>query len=140
MSGAKRNKLAVVVLCIDYRFWPQALPLLQKRYGVFDLIAMAGASKEISSPAHHEDWHAALESIRASVRLHQPESIILTNHIDCGAYGGSKHFHSRKEELAHHTQELRTAKKIMKHRFPKLQIETLILMRTKNNRVSLRHG
>jgi carbonic anhydrase len=131
-----KNKLSIVVSCIDYRFWPIALPLLQKEFGDFDLIGLAGASKNIASPLHEADRHAVLESIRTSISLHNAETLILTNHLDCGAYGGSKKFSSYEEELNFHKLELQKAEKIVGEIFPKLKIKTLFI--TKNDRSEIK--
>ena len=123
----ENKKLSVVLLCIDYRFWPEALPLLEAKYGVFDLIEIAGASKNLVSPLEEEDRVTLLENIGISVKLHHPERLILTNHTDCGAYGGSKKFATHEEELVFHREELRKAKIWAEQKFPELKIETVIV-------------
>jgi len=125
MSHSK--KLSLVLSCIDYRFWPQALPLLQKKYGDFDLIEIAGSSKNLTFPLEKEDKTALLENIGISIKLHQPHQIILTNHLDCGAYGGSKNFKSPEEEIQFQQEELKKAKQIINEKFPHLPVETELL-------------
>ena len=39
--------VSVLVMCIDYRFWPHALPIFQKKYGVFDLNYKLAADYEL---------------------------------------------------------------------------------------------
>ena len=121
------KKLSLVLLCIDYRFWPQALPLLRKKYGDFDLIEIAGSSKNLTSPLEKEDKTTLLENIGISIKLHHPHQIILTNHLDCGAYGGSKVFKSPTEEIQFHRGELQKAGKIIQAKFPHLPIITELL-------------
>ncbi len=127
MSDKTITKLSIVLLCIDYRFWPHALPLLEEKYGAFDLIEMAGASKSLVDPLKSEDEVTLLENIEISIKLHHPERLILTNHTDCGAYGGSKKFASHNEEISFHKEELSRAKKIAEEKFPQLKIEALII-------------
>ena len=122
------KRISIVVSCIDYRFWPQALPLLKDKYGDFDLIEIAGSSKSLTSPLEEEDKTTLLENIGISIRLHNPQKIILTNHIDCGAYGGSKNFKSQEEEIIFHRKELVKAKETVKERFPQLPVETELLI------------
>jgi len=129
--------LAIVISCIDYRFWPQAIPLLKKKYGRFDLIQMAGSSKNLTSPSKKEYKITILENIKISVQLHNSQKIILTNHIDCGAYGGSKNFKSQKEEIKFHKIELEKAKKIIQKKFPQLLIKTELLTIDINKKVKL---
>lgn len=121
---AHTKSISLVVSCIDYRFWPQALPLLEQKYGEFDLIEIAGSSKNLTSPIEEEDRTSLLENIGISINLHKPKKLILTNHIDCGAYGGSKNFKSLKDEILFHRQELIKARSIINEKFPDLPVET----------------
>lgn len=124
-------------MCIDYRFQHQALKLLEKNHGNLDVIALAGGSKNLASPNHEDDKHAVLESIETSVKLHNPETLILTNHLDCGAYGGSKHFTSYEQEISFHKQELNKAKQIINRLFPGLRVEIIFLDLDQKNNVFL---
>lgn len=127
MNRSHSKNLSIVISCIDYRFWPQALPLLEKKYGEFDLIEMAGASKNLVSPLEPQDKTAILENIGIAIKLHHSKRIILTNHMDCGAYGGSSKFKSKTEEIGFHKKELAKAKKIIKAKFPSLVVKTEFL-------------
>jgi hypothetical protein len=129
--------LSIAVLCIDYRFWPHALPLLEEKYGAFDLIEIAGGGKSLSSPIEKEDQVTLLENIGISIKLHNPAQLILTNHIDCGAYGGSKNFKSREEEIDFQKKELSRAKIVAKEKFPQLEIKTVIIDKNEVGEISL---
>lgn len=130
-----KKKLSVILSCIDYRFWPKALPLFKKKFGNFDSIELAGASKNIASPLHKADRHAVLESLRTAIDLHNAKTLILTNHLDCGAYGGSKNFSSYEKELNFHKKELQRAKKFVKRIFQKLKIKTFFLTRDTKGKI-----
>lgn len=134
MKGHKN--VSVLVSCIDFRFWPQALPVLQKKYGALDLIVLAGGAKNIASPLEKEDKTAIMENIGISIKLHNAKKIILTNHADCGAYGGSSKFKSSAEEQSFHIKELVKAKKIIRKHFPRHKIETIFIAK-EGNRVKL---
>jgi hypothetical protein len=129
--------VSVLVMCIDYRFWPHALPVFQKKYGVFDLIEMAGGAKSLVSPLEIEDKITLFENIEISINLHNSKQLILTNHIDCGAYGGSKNFNSHKEEIIFHENELRQVKIIAQNKFPKLKILTFMITKDKAKKISI---
>ena len=131
------KKIEVIISCIDYRFWPEALSIFEKNFGRFDVIEMAGGSKNIASPMHQFDQQAILENIKVSIDLHQAKVIILTNHIDCGAYGGSKKFDTMKEEVAFHKKELKKAKEICQRKFPNLAVKTFLLTRDNHNKVKI---
>lgn len=131
------GELSAVVICIDYRFQHQALELLEQKYGALDVVALAGANKNLASPNHPEDKHAIVESIGTSIRLHHPKTLILTNHLDCGAYGGSKNFASYQAEVDFHKTELQKAKQIAGQEFPGTKIELIFLNKDKYNNVLL---
>ena len=131
------KNLSIVISCIDYRFWPEALPLIKEKYGDFDLIEMAGSSKNLVSPMELEDKTALLENIRISIQLHNPQRIILTNHIDCGAYGGSKKFNLKDEEIIFHKNELEKAKEIIKKEFPQMIVVTEFISKDEQGKIVL---
>ena len=106
-------------------------------FGAFDSIELAGASKNIASPTHAADKHTILENIKVAVDLHKAETLVLTNHLDCGAYGGSAHFRSYDEEIAFHRKELETAKQITHKIFPHLHIQTFFLTKDERGAVQL---
>lgn len=132
-----KEKVSIVLSCIDYRFWPEALPLLEKKYGEFDLIELAGGSKNLSSPNTEADRKAVLESINVSVNLHKAKQIILTNHIDCGAYGGSKKFKNLEAETIFHVSELDKAREIINKWFPGLKVITVLINKNKEGKIYL---
>lgn len=131
------DTISVILLCIDYRFWPNTLPLLEAKFGLFDLIEIAGASKNLVSPLEKEDQATLLENIRISMDLHQPKKLILTNHTDCGAYGGSKKFSSHDEELDFHKNELKKAKLVAREKFPELEVEALVIDKDEKGEILL---
>ncbi len=131
------QNLAIVICCIDHRFWPHTTVLLKQKYGEFDLIQMAGSCKNLTSPSREEDKITIFENIKTSVQLHGSQTIILTNHIDCGAYGGSKKFKSQKDEIEFHKMELKMAEKIIKKEFPQLLIKKELVTIGINKKVKL---
>lgn len=122
-----KEKVSIVLSCIDYRFWPEALPMLEKEFGEFDLIELAGGSKNLASPTQAADKDAVLESIKVAVDLHGAKQIILTNHIDCGAYGGSEKFSTPENEIEFHKSELEKAERVILGSFPGLRIQKVII-------------
>ncbi|KKQ34679.1 MAG: hypothetical protein US50_C0040G0006 [Candidatus Nomurabacteria bacterium GW2011_GWB1_37_5] len=134
------RKLSLLISCIDWRFWPKELLAIRKEIGDFDLLEIAGASKNIASPKHKADKHVVMENIEISIELHKIKTLILTNHLDCGAYGGSKKFKSYEDELKFHKKELAKAKKIVSKKFPSLKIRKYFISKNpKNNKVEVIH-
>jgi carbonic anhydrase len=131
------QKVSTVVMCIDYRFWPHVLPMLEKRYGEFDLIEIAGSIKNISSSSNPTERKILLSNIKTSIMLHHTETIILTNHQDCGAYGGSGRFVSLDQEMRFHQQELGEARDYVRKHFPGHKVETIFISRDNKGTISL---
>ncbi|MFA6421976.1 MAG: carbonic anhydrase [Candidatus Buchananbacteria bacterium] len=131
------KKVSIAVLCMDYRFWPDTLPLLEEKYGEFDLIEIAGGSKSLVLPLEPEDRITLLENISISIKLHHAERIILTNHIDCGAYGGSTKFKTHDKELAFHKEELEKAEMVIEKKFPELEVVKLIIYKNDKDEIKL---
>ena len=120
---------AVVLWCYDHRFWPALASVLKKnKIKRFDLISLAGGAKSLASPDKCSDQDFILEQIKKSVRLHQTKKVILTNHLDCGAYGGSKKFNNQlSKEEQFHRQELKKAKEVIARKMPNLKIKTIFI-------------
>jgi len=131
------NFVSVAVMCIDYRFWPCVLPLLQEKYGLFDLIEIAGGAKNLVSPLEQEDQVTLLENIDISMKLHNAKQLILLNHVDCGAYGGSKIFSSKEEEIKFHENELKETKNLAQKKFPGLAVKVFLVDKDDEEKVSL---
>ncbi len=138
MSEKASEKMSIVVSCIDHRFWPETLSLCQKKFGHFDSIQLAGASKNIASASNPANKKTLLENIKIAIKLHLAETLILTNHLDCGAYGGSKNFTSFKEEFDFHKKELDRAKKIAEKIFPRLKVKTFFVVKNKKGKVEIK--
>lgn len=70
----------LIIQCIDLRFQEAVDEDLKKRqlFGKFDRIAWPGASK---------DFDNVKNAASVSLRLHDPNEIIIYEHEDCGAYG-----------------------------------------------------
>lgn len=113
-----------VLTCIDFRLHPQLENLLQQDFGFssFDFFAAAGAIKNLVEPEKPEDRDFILRQIVKSQKLHQIKKVILINHTDCGAYGGTKAFETPEVEEQKHFENLRVAEKIIKENFPQLEI------------------
>ena len=99
---------AVVLACIDFRFWKETVEFVQTELGIkdFDFPSLPGSAKAIN-----EGSELALSCIKVPCDLHHAEKIVIVNHQDCGAYGGSAKFNGDVEmEQKFHEEELRKAK------------------------------
>lgn len=69
-----------------------------------------------------------LKQLQISVMLHSPKTILLIQHEDCGAYGGSKAFSSFEEEQVAHRAELDKVEALLKESFSQAIEKYFILL------------
>lgn len=101
---------AVVLSCIDFRFWRETVEFIEQELGIknFDFPSLPGAAKTINESLGDD---LAMKCISVPCDLHHAKKIIIVNHEDCGAYGGSSKFNGDKDaEQKFHEEELKKAK------------------------------
>lgn len=119
---------AIVLFCIDFRFHQKLREALKKKkINSYDLICLAGGAKNLASPSKKIYRQIVLDNIKLAQKLHKIKTVVLCNHLDCGAYGGSDKFKGLKEEMEFHKMELKKAQKAVKKLFPTLKIQTVLL-------------
>ena len=107
--------------CIDGRFIKKTVNwICKKTDNVFDFRTGVGGSKPIIDSLF--DRGDFFEVIRSSVKLHNIKEIWLFDHIDCGAYGGSKRFSNSRKEKSFHKKKLTEAAKIINEEFGGLKV------------------
>lgn len=107
------NKAKVLAIhCIDLRFQKTIDKDIQSRvpYGEFDRISWPGASI---------DFENVKNASAISLKLHDPDEVIIYEHEDCGAYAED----NSPETHRQNAQKLTVALKEIK---PGLQVTTLI--------------
>lgn len=122
---------SLIIHCLDWRL-QSGLEQWLKDFGIingkFDRVAVAGAVKSLISPSHGATRDFLLKQIEISYNLHHIKQVILINHTDCGAYGGSKAFAGEQTELDLHKQELLKAAGIITNKFPTLACDLYIAL------------
>lgn len=111
---------AVVLCCIDFRFWRETVDFVEKELGLtsFDFPSLPGAAKAIN-----EGSDLALGCISVPCDLHHVSKIVIVNHADCGAYGGSFKFEGDSEaEQKFHEEELQKAKAKILEKYPDKEV------------------
>ena len=114
---------AAVLTCIDFRFWRVTLEFIEKELGLksFDFPSLPGAAKAINESVG--DDNIAMQCVSVPRDLHHAKKLVIVNHQDCGAYGGSQVFNGNEiEEHNFHKQELKKAKEKVAAKYPDLQI------------------
>ena len=107
---------AVVLHCIDFRFRKSLYEYLAKHFpDGYDLISVAGGVKRLLADEPENNF--LLEQLNISNRLHSPEKIVLIQHEDCGAYGGTKTFKNPIEEESFQEKELEKSEVLLSKSF-----------------------
>jgi hypothetical protein len=110
---------AVVLACIDFRFWKDIENFVEQEMGIasYDFPKLPGAAKSINDCLSEVD--IAMKCIGVPCDLHLVQKIVIVNHADCGAYGGSSQFNGDTEaEQKFHEGELRKSKDKVLKEFP----------------------
>ena len=79
---------AVVITCMDFRFHDKIQDFLKRKgyLGHYDEIVVAGASRDFVKPVYPEDGKYVWKQLGLSLKLHDPDEIIVIDHQDCGGY------------------------------------------------------
>ncbi len=111
---------AVVLTCVDFRFWNSVVEFVKNELKIknFDLATVPGAAKEIVNGNEAID---KLE-IDIPVKFHHVRKVVIVNHEDCGAYGGSSRFKNADEEEKFHRGELLKARSIIEKVHPGVEV------------------
>ena len=140
---------AIVLSCIDFRFHEKLKRALKKeKINSYDLICLAGGAKNLVSPNKKIYQQIVIDNIKLAQKLHKIKTVVLCNHIDCGAYlpvgalalpkpttkrrlakagGGSSQFKNIEKEIKFHQAELKKAENLIKKLFPDLRIKVVLL-------------
>jgi carbonic anhydrase len=119
---------SLLIRCIDFRLAKGIKNYLEENnlLGDCDVLSIAGAIKSLSSPKDPYEKEFIMGQIGISVGLHTVQEVILVNHTDCGAYGGSSKFASPEDEKQFHIEEMKTAKEIILQRYSTLKIKMVL--------------
>jgi len=116
----------LAVSCIDGRFIKKTIDwLTEQTGGVFDFRTEVGATKAIIDC--ESDRNSFCNVIETSLRLHSVKQLFLIDHIDCGAYGGSKEFENEEAERKFHIDQLDKAAEIIAAKFPSIEIKKVFV-------------
>jgi len=66
-----------------------------------------------------------LDALELAIGLHGVSRLIIVDHVDCGAYGGSKQFDSAEEERRFHGERLHEAREVVADAQPEIEIVLL---------------
>jgi carbonic anhydrase len=120
---------ACIILCIDFRFQVETQHWLEIHgyLGESDEIVVAGASRDLVVPLEPFHKESLLRQIELSVKLHDPEEIVIIDHQDCGGYaqdGTIPAGLSLDDDKMKHIEYAEKVKQILHEKFPNKNIKT----------------
>lgn len=120
---ADHNETALIIRCMDKRLLAFLVEYLRKNglLGHCYDPGRAGAVKDLVS-GNDILAESLWKDIEIGVSKGGVTQIILCNHTDCAAYGGSSHFSSFTEERNFHIEEMRKARDLILARYPALRV------------------
>lgn len=123
---------AVIVSCMDFRFQKYVFKWLEENnlLGSTDIISIAGASRNLTTPTDEASKEFILKQIELSVSLHNPDTIYILDHQDCGGYALDGTIPANLEEsidYEHHKKFSVTVKSLLSLIYPNKEIITLYL-------------
>jgi hypothetical protein len=124
MSSDPNKIVKVVFACLDWRLHPAIEEYFTKDGTGCDMCVTAGSIKGLLEEASQK---YLLEQVNISKSLHNCRGAILTIHIDCGAYGGSKAFPNAEKEMIACKNQLELAKSVVEKNFPGLPVEAYVI-------------
>lgn len=119
---------ACVVGCIDFRFrdYEDSFFKHQKWGGSYDLITIAGGSRDFVLPVEVEDGKYVWKQLELSIKLHDPDLVVFMDHQDCGGYAqdgtiqNGLEFAKDEEE---HKKFFKKLKEKLEERYPTKKVE-----------------
>lgn len=112
---------AAVFCCIDFRYWRETVEFVEKELGIksFDFPSLPGSAKAINECTGGD---ITMSCADVPCNLHHAKKMVVVNHEDCGAYGGSSKFQNSEEEQRFHESELKKAKEKLLAKYPDKEI------------------
>ena len=124
-TAASHGVRDAVISCIDYRFRPLISAWIKDELNdQADLVAVAGAAKTLLDPASEQ---YILGLIKIAEDLHGVTTVHILNHVDCGAYGGSKLHAGEAQEKQFHANQCALATQVIAQQFPGLTVKHYIV-------------
>lgn len=115
----------ILLRCIDPRFHaalegtlPAWLTELSGS-GAFASMALPGGAAAIVDPAVRP---VVFQSLDLAIKALEANRLIISDHIDCRAHGGSEQHASPQAEEQFHVEQLHKAREVIKETYPRLEV------------------
>lgn len=120
---------ACILLCMDFRFQKLIQDWLSKNgyLGKCDEVVVAGASRDLVKPIEPFHKEALIRQLELSVKLHDPDEIIIIDHQDCGGYAQDETIEkglSLKDDKKKHEFFSKETRNLLLKKFPGKIIRT----------------
>lgn len=122
------SETAMILRCMDKRLLEKVVDYL-RQIGLLGHCydpARAGAVKDLLNADHAGLADSVWKDIEIGINRGGVNRIILCNHTDCAAYGGSGQFNSFKEEKEFHIKEMKQTRGLILKRYPNLKVDMVL--------------
>lgn len=123
----------LLISCVDFRLRDEIEKFMRKDLKLldhYDEITIPGAALAMAT-SQYPAWKQTIEQvITLAMKLHGIKYVILLDHRDCGAYKtilGEGTVDTKQKETDTHKKILSEAKRIIKLKFPELEVYTLLM-------------
>lgn len=133
IARASGKAEALLLTCMDYRLMDEVAAYMQGRglKDEYDHVVLAGGSLGATTDKKPEWNQTFWGHLEVSIALHQIEKVIVLDHRDCGAYNVLLNYEKLSKDPALetqiHTGRLQTLAKAIKDKYPKLEVELLLM-------------
>lgn len=116
---------ACVIGCIDFRFREVTDNFLKSQPWAdsYDLISVAGSSRDFIKPMQDSHGDYAWLQLELSIKLHEPDLVVFVDHQDCGGYAQDGTIPGGlgvDEDRTKHSEMLEQLKLKLLEKYPKL--------------------
>jgi len=121
---------ALIIHCIDFRFQQGLQKFIADKglAGLVDVVSLAGSAKNFAHPKQESDREFLMRQVDISVKLHAIQRVLIVNHQDCGAYGGSAAFTNFEREEEVYQQDMNMLKEAILEKHPNVSVELYIAL------------
>ncbi|HEX5429748.1 MAG TPA: carbonic anhydrase [Patescibacteria group bacterium] len=129
---------AVALSCIDFRFRKPIAEFFENELNIYavDHMAQGGGVKMILEDGPIRQW--TFENFDIAFNKHDVKRVILINHQDCGAYGGSGSFNGLEDEVEKQEIQLRHGVSVVQSKYPDKQVEAYLALLADDGKVTFK--
>jgi hypothetical protein len=129
---------AIALTCIDFRFRRALQEFFENELNLYavDHKADDGGVKMLLNEGPVRDWIFA--NFEIAFNKHNINRVILVNHQDCEAYGGSESFDGTDDEINKQEVQLRHGVSVVQSKYPDKQVEAYLALFDDKGKVSFK--